>query len=192
MEETITYVGLDVHKKSIAVADGGLADEVRYLGLIDNTTKALDRMIARLERPGRVVRLCYEAGPCGYGVCRHLQGRGYACLVVAPSLIPRRSGERVKTDRRDAAMLARLLRAGELTAVWVPGVDHEAMRDLVRTRAAAMRALRRARQQLSGFLLRHGRVHSGKNWTLAHRRWLSTVRFEHPAQRKRPVNLLCL
>ncbi len=184
MEKTITYVGLDVHKKSIAVAvaDGGLAGEVRYLGLIGNTTKALDRLIARLERPDRVIRFCYEAGPCGYGVYRHLKGRGYTCLVVAPSLIPRRPGDRVKTDRRDAAMLARLLRAGELTAVWVPDADHEAMRDLVRTRAAAMRSLRRARQQLSGFLLRHARIGSGKNWTLAHRRWLSMVRFEHPAQ----------
>jgi transposase len=102
--------------------------------------------------------------------------------VVAPSLIPRRPGERVKTDRRDALGLATLDRAGELTPVWVPDADHEAMRDLVRARAAAVRVLRRARQQLTGFLLRHGRVRSGKNWTLAHRRWLSTLRFEHPAQ----------
>lgn len=173
MEGTVTFVGLDVHKKSIAVAaaDGGIGGEVRYLGVIDNTTKALDRLIARLERPDRVLRFCYEAGPCGYCVYRHLQGRGYACMVVAPSLIPRRPGERVKTDRRDAAMLARLLRAGELTAEWVSDADHE-----------AMRTRRRARQRLSGFLLRHGRVRSGKNWPLPHRRWLSTVRFDHPAQ----------
>ncbi len=102
-------------------------------------------------------------------------------MVVAPSLIPRKPGDRVKTDRRDALGLAELHRMGALTPVWVPDADHEAMRDLVRARAAAVRALRRARQHLTGFLLRHGHVRGGKNWTLAHRRWLSTIGFEHPA-----------
>ncbi len=111
-----------------------------------------------------------------------MTGLGHDCAVVAPSLIPRRPGDRVKTDRRDCLGLAKLDRAGELTAVWVPEPAHEALRDLVRARAASVRALRRARQQLTGFLLRHGCVRAGKNWTLAHRRWLARLRFEQPAQ----------
>ena len=184
MEKTITFIGLDVHKKSlsVAVADGGVGSEVRFAGTISNTAGALTKLADRLARKGGVLSFCYEAGPCGYGVYRHLRGLGHDCVVVAPSLIPRRPGDRVKTDRRDAVNLARLHRAGELTPVWVPDADHEAMRDPVRARGAAVRALRRARQQLTGFLLRHGHVRGGKNWTLAHRRWLSTVRFEHAAQ----------
>jgi transposase len=112
-----------------------------------------------------------------------LSARGHECVVVAPSLIPKRAGDRVKTDRRDADSLARLHRAGELTAVWVPDAGHEAMRDLVRARATAVRVLGKARQHLQGFLLRHERVYRGaRAWTLAYRRWLTTVRFEHPAQ----------
>ena len=184
MEETITFVGLDVHKKSIsvAIAEDGLREEARFLGLVPNTAGALTKLAGKLEKKGRRLRFCYEAGPCGYGVHRHLAALGHECVVVAPSLIPRRPGERVKTDRRDALGLAKLDRAGELTPVWVPDADHEAMRDLVRARRAAVRALRRARQQLCGFLLRHQRIHCAKNWTLTHRRWLATVRFEHPAQ----------
>ena len=187
MEKTITFVGLDVHKKSIsvAVAERGLRGAVRFVGTIPNTPAALSKLAGKLAgqgaRGGRL-RFCYEAGPCGYGVWRHLRGLDHDCVVVAPSLIPRKPGERVKTDRRDALGLAELDRAGVLTPVWVPDADHEAMRDLVRARAAAVRALRRARQQLTGFLLRHGRLRHGRNWTLAHRRWLSTIRFEHPAQ----------
>ncbi len=172
MGKTITYVGLDVHKKtiSVALAEGGLRGEARFVGTIPNTAGTLTKLAMRLSRKGGPLRFCYEAGPCGYGVYRHLRALGHDCVVVAPSLIPRKPGDRVKTDRRDSLGLAKLDRAGELTAVWVPDADHEAMRDLVRARAAAVRALRRARQQLTGFLLRHGRVHSGKNWTLAHRR----------------------
>lgn len=108
---------------------------------------------------------------------------GHECIVVAPSLIPMKAGDRVKTDRRDAVMLAKLHRAGELTAVWVPDVAHEAMRDLVRARATAVLVRGKARQHLQGFPLRHGRIHSGKNgWTQAYRRWLTTIRFDHPAQ----------
>ena len=184
MEQIITYVGMDVHKKdiSIAVADGGRRDGARYLGVVPNTEASLTKLSVKLSSKGQVLHFCYEAGPCGYGVHRHLNGLGHDCAVVAPSLIPRKPGERVKTDRRDAVKLATLHRAGELTPVWVPDADHEAMRDLVRARGAAMRAVRRARQQLTGFLLRHQRHFGGKNWTLAHRRWLSTVRFDHPAQ----------
>jgi hypothetical protein len=140
----------------VAVAEGGLRSEVREYGRIANTPAALDRLIRKLGRQGVRLRFCYEAGPCGYGIQRHLSARGHECVVVAPSLIPKRAGDRVKTDRRDAAGLARLHRAGELTAVWVPDAQHEAMRDLVRARLDAVHALRRARQQLSGFLLRQG------------------------------------
>jgi len=183
MEKNITFVGLDVHKKSIsvAVAEAGLRGAGRFVGNIPNTPEALSKLARKLAGKGGALRFCYEAGPCGYGVWRHLRGLGHDCVVVAPSLIPRKPGQRVKTDRRDALGLAELDRAGALTPVWVPDADHEAMRDLVRARAAAVRALRRARQQLTGFLLRHGRLRHGRNWTLAHRRWLSTIRFDHPA-----------
>jgi transposase len=183
MEKNITFVGLDVHKKSIsvAVAEGCGRGAGRFVGNIPNPPDALTKLAGKLADKGARLRFCYEAGPCGYGVWRHLTGLGHDCVVVAPSLIPRKPGERIKTDRRDALGLAELDRVGALTPVWVPGTDHEAMRDLVRARAAAVRALRRARQQLTGFLLRHGHLRHGRNWTLAHRRWRSTIRFDHPA-----------
>jgi transposase len=126
------------------------------------------------------MRVLYEAGPCGYGIQRQLTVAGHECVVVAPSLIPRRPGDRIKTDRRDAINLAKLHRAGELTTVWVPDQTHEAIRDLVRARLAAVRTLRQARQQLSGFLLRHGHHYHRPAWTLMHRRWLAGLRFEQP------------
>jgi hypothetical protein len=129
-----------------------------------------------------VLHFCYEAGPCGYGVQRQLTRLGHRCDVVAPTLIPRKVGDKVKTDRRDAMMLAQTLRAGQLTAVWVPDEAHEAMRDLVRLRAQAMRDLRKARQQLLSFLLRHGLVSPYGHWTKMHRRWLGELVFAHPAQ----------
>ena len=185
MTELIKYVGLDVHKARtvVAIAESGLRGEVRDYGSIATTRRAIERLAVKLGEGGRRLSFCYEAGPCGYGIHRWLQELGHDCIVVAPSLIPRRPGERVQTDRRDARKLARLHRAGELTAVWVPDPAHEAMRDLVRARDAASRSLRRARQQLSGFLLRHSRSYcAGKAWTGKHRRWLATLRFEHPAQ----------
>ena len=173
--ETVRFVGLDVHKESIAiaVAEPGRGD-AQVLATISNDTALL---LKRLRRLGKV-KCCYEAGPTGYGLHRDLTAAGIDCVVVAPSLVPAKAGDRVKTDRRDASSLARLHRAGELTAVWVPDAGHEAMRDLVRARLDAVHALRRARQQLSGFLLRQGCHYGRPAWTKLHRRWLAGLRFE--------------
>jgi transposase len=178
--DRITYVGLDVHKDGIvvAVAEGGPRGEVREYGRIAHTPTALRRLAHKLGQEGVELRFCYEAGPCGYGIQRQLSAVGHECIVVAPSLIPKRAGDRVKTDRRDAGSLAKLHRAGELTAVWVPDPGHEAMRDLVRARLDVVRALRRARQQLSGFLLRQGCHYGRPAWTKLHRRWLAGLKFE--------------
>ncbi len=171
---TTIFVGLDVHKAtvSVAVAEGLRGGEVRCLGTFPNRPDQIAKLAQRLAREGRRLSFCYEAGPCGYGLYRQLTGLGHDCIVVAPSLIPVKAGDRVKTDRRDAAMLAKLHRAGELTAVWVPDAAHEAMRDLARARATAVCVLGKARQHLQGFLLRHGRLYAGKKgWTQAYRRW---------------------
>jgi hypothetical protein len=184
MEHT-RFVGLDIHKEriSIAVAESGRAGAVEYLGEVVNDPGAISKLCDRLGRPGRPLAFCYEAGPCGYGVYRQLLSLGHRCNVVAPSLIPMKPGDRVKTDRRDATMLARLHRAGELTPVWVPDADHEAMRDLIRLRSVVRQIVTRTRQHLQGFLLRHGRKHGqGTAWRMAYRRWLSTLAFQHPAQ----------
>ena len=183
MDKPITYVGLDVHKDTIAVAlaEAGKRGEVREYGKIANTPAALKALAAKLSRPGSELRFCYEAGPCGYGIQRQLTLAGHECIVVAPSLIPRKPGDRIKTDRRDAISLAKLHRAGELTAVWIPDPGHEAIRDLVRARLAAVRSLRQARQQLSAFLLRHGHHYHRPAWTLMHRRWIAGLRFEQAA-----------
>ena len=163
----------------MAVAVG----EVRFLGEIENSPDAVERLIRKLSGRYGELHFCYEAGPTGYGLYRQIKILGHACLVVAPALIPQRPGERVKTNRRDAVTLARLHRAGELTGVWVPDATHEAVRDLVRAREAAADDRRRKRQQLLSFLLRHSRIYSGGgHWTLAHRRWLAKQAFEHPAQ----------
>jgi transposase len=187
--EAITFVGLDVHKRmtSVAIAEPGRGGEVRFLGEIPSTPEGLCRLVGRLNGRHQRLSFCYEAGPCGYGVHRLLSGLGQDCSVVAPSLISSRPGDRVKTNRRDATTLARLHRAGELTPVWVPDAAHEAMRDLVRARATARRVLAKARQHLQGFLLRHGRIYCGaRGWTRAYRRWLSTVRFDHPPADRAP------
>lgn len=178
------YVGLDVHKDtiSVAIAERDRCNPVFY-GQIPSTPEALRRLIEALggERSG--LRFCYEAGPCGYEVYRQLVGWGYDCTVVAPALIPRKPGDRIKTDRRDALSLARLFRAGELTPVWVPDQEQEAIRDLVRCREDGKQQEHKARQRLAAFLLRHGHVYSGKSaWTQAHFRWLEKLRLAHPAQ----------
>jgi transposase len=183
--DTITYVGLDVHKATVcvAVAEGGRGGEIRQVGVFENRPEIVMKLAARLSKGGRRLSFCYEAGPCGYGLHRQLTGCGHDCVVVAPSLIPVKAGDRVKTDRRDAVTLAKLHRAGELTPIWIPDAAHEAMRDLVRARATAGRVLSKARQHLQSFLLRHDQIYRGaRAWTLAYRRWLTTVRFAHPAQ----------
>jgi len=183
LDKAITYVGLDVHKDTIAVAlaEAGVRGDAREYGKIANTPAAVKALATKLSRVGNALRFCYEAGPCGYGIQRQLTLAGHDCVVVAPSLIPRKPGDRIKTDRRDATNLAKLHRAGELTAVWIPDQAHEAIRDLVRARLAAVRSLRQARQQLSGFLLRHGRHYNRPAWTLMHRRWMAGLRFEQAA-----------
>jgi len=178
MEKAITYVGLDVHKETItvALAEAGLRGEVREHGKIPNTPAALKALMTKLTAGKNGLRFCYEAGPCGYGIQRQLTSAGHQCAVVAPSLIPLKPRERIKTDRRDAINLAKLHRAGELTAAWVPDQAHEAIRDLVCARQAAVRSLRRARQQLSGFRLHYGQHYNRPAWTLLHRRWLAGLK----------------
>ena len=183
MKQLITYIGLDVHKETIAVAlaEAGKRSEVREYGKIANTPAAVKALAAKLSRVGSALRFCYEAGPSGYGIQRQLTLARHECVVVAPSLIPRKPGDRIKTDRRDAINLTKLHRAGELTPVWVPDPAHEAIRDLVRARLAAVRSLRQARQQLTSFLLRHGHHYHRPAWTLMHRRWMAGLRFEQAA-----------
>lgn len=184
-EYSEAFVAFDVAKlkHAVAVADGGRAGEVRFLGEIESKPAAIERTIRKLSKRYDRLHVCFEAGPTGYGLYRQVRELGHDCMVVAPALIPKRSGERVKTNRRDAVTLARLHRAGELTGVWVPDVVHEAVRDLVRAREAGADDLRRKRQQLLSFLLRHGRIYDGGgHWTLVHRRWLARQAFEHAAQ----------
>jgi transposase len=179
------FVAFDVAKTkhAVAIADVGRGGEVRFVGEIASSPGAVERLIGKLAGRYGKLHFCYEAGPTGYGLYRQIEALGHPCLVVAPALIPKRPGERVKTNRRDAVTLARLHRAGELTGVWVPDAVHEAVRDLVRARETAADDRRRKRQQLLSFLLRHGRVYSGGgHWTLAHRRWLAKQSFAHPAQ----------
>lgn len=178
------YVGMDVHKETIAVATAkeGRGEAV-YYGEIPNTAEAIRKLVKKVVSNGERVSFCYEAGPCGYEVYRQLIDLGQKCDVVAPSLIPKKSGNRVKTDRRDAKTLTRLHRAGELTPVWVPDKEQEAVRDLTRAREDMKAMERHAKQRLGAFLLRHGKRYPGRStWTQAHFRWLEGIKFEIPAQ----------
>ena len=184
MRKTTKVVALDIHKDSttVALAGSDRKDPILY-GDIASTGEAITKLVDKLGGSSTRLRFCYEAGPCGYGVYRQLTAMGHECTVVAPSLIPRRPGERIKTDRRDALALARLHRHGELTAVWVPDEEQEAMRDLERCREDMKHSERRVRQRLNSFLQRHSRIYSGRSrWTQAHFRWLETQRFDHPFQ----------
>lgn len=183
MNKIIHYIGLDVHKESIAIAIApGDSSEVRPYGIIGGTLDALDKAIKKLQHPGVQLRFVYEAGPCGYVIYRHLKRRAYPCAVVSPSLIPKKASDRVKTDRRDAQQLARLYRAGELSAIYVPDEEDEAVRDLVRCRERAVIDQRKARQRLKGFLLRLGFRYQGRgSWTPAHLRYLAALKMPHPA-----------
>src|SRR5438105_3900200 len=182
--ERLKFVGLDVHAETIAVAVAEQGGEVRALGIIPNREESIRKLVRKLG-PVEQLRFCYEAGPTGYALYWQLTRMGAKCEVVAPTLIPVKAGDRVKTDRRDALKLARNYRAGELTPVWVPDAAHEALRDLVRAREAAKKDQLRARHRLGKFLLRHGRrPPTGiRAWTQAHLTWVkSAVRFAHAAQ----------
>jgi transposase len=181
--KNVRFIGLDVHAETIAVAVAEPGGEVRSLGTIPNRAESVGRLIRKLGKPEQL-RVCYEAGPTGYVLYWQLSELGVKCEVVAPTLVPVKAGDRVKTDRRDAEKLARCYRAGDLTAVWVPDAAHEALRDLVRARLAAKRDQLRARHRLSKFLLRHGRrAPEGVGaWTERYLEWVKTQHFEHAAQ----------
>lgn len=184
MEHGITtFVGLDVHSGSTAIAVAAAGREApRFVGTVGSRLGELTKALGGLGEPSSLL-VVYEAGPCGYGLVRELRRAGYCCEVVAPSKMPRKPGERVKTDRRDALKLASLARAGDLATVSVPDERDEAIRDLCRARVDAVRARLKARQQLKAMLLRHGRRYSGKtSWTAAHERYLAEVSFDQPAQ----------
>ena len=182
---SVKFIGMDVHKNSItiAIADQGRRGPVRTYGAINNDLGALDKFCRKMVSTESELNFVYEAGPCGYSIYRHLTAKGFDCMVAAPSLIPKKSGERIKNDRRDAKKLVRLHRAGELTAVYVPDLEDEAMRDLSRAREDAVAATRKAKQQLKAFLLRHHIVFSGRSkWSTAYFNWLSDIAMAHPAQ----------
>jgi transposase len=179
------YVGLDVHKESIAVAYVAKNHdaEVIYLGTIGTRQCDIDHLIRKMQSKAKHLVFVYEAGPCGYWLYRYLTKKGYDCWVVAPSLIPKKPGDRVKTDRRDAVQLARLMRSGDLTRVYVPTVEDEAIRDLTRAREDTLRDLKSAKFRLKAFLLRQDIRYVGRaNWNPAHLRWLSEVVCPTPAQ----------
>lgn len=184
MKKSMRYVGLDVHAETISVAVAEEDGEVLSLGKLPNMPQYVAKLVKELRKGKRAIRACYEAGPCGYVLYWQLTKLGVHCDVIAPTLIPVKSGDRVKTDKRDAKKLARLYRAGELTSVWVPDGAHEALRDLVRAREAAKKDQLRARHRLGKFLLRQGRRKplGVKSWTQRHEQWLKIQKFEHRAQ----------
>ena len=185
MDRSTLYVGLDVHKETIAVAHvGGERDAApTWVGQIGSGLGEVDRLVRRLQSKGMSLSFVYEAGPSGYGLYRYLTGKGLECMVVAPSLIPKKAGDRVKTDRRDAVQLARLLRSGDLTPVHVPKEEDESIRDLCRAREDAMKDLKSARQRLKSFLLRHGIAYPGRAAMVSEQEpWVARVKCATPVQ----------
>ena len=179
----VRFVGLDVHAETIAVAVAEAGGEVRSHGIIPNRPESVRKLIRKVGEGGKL-KCCYEAGPTGYVLYWQLAELGVDCEIIAPSLIPTKAGDRVKTDRRDAERLARCYRAGELTPVWIPDQAHEALRDLMRAREAAKQDQLRHRHQLSKFLLRHGKrpTDAGAAWSAKYLNWIKVhVRFEQPA-----------
>ena len=186
-QSSTLYVGMDIHKESIAVAYAANTHhtEVLYLGSVGTRQSDIDRRVRQLQ--SKSPQLVYEAGPCGYGRSRDLTQKGHICWVVAPSLIPKKAGDRVKTNRRDTMQLARLMRSGDLTPVYVPKVEDEAIRDLSRAREDALRDLKTAKHRLKAFLLRHDIRYTGRaTWSPAHLRWLRGRRAPGPP--RRPVH----
>jgi transposase len=183
MEKHIRHVGFDVDSEKIVVAVAEPGGEVRSVGAIPHGRESVRRLVKKLG-PAKRLRVCYEAGPHGYGLYWQLRELGVHCDVVAPTLVPVKAGDRVKTNRRDALKLARSYRSGDLTPVWVPDAEQEALRDLVRAREVAKKDQLRARHRLGKFLLRRGlRAGAGvKNWTTTHLAWVRTLRFEQAAQ----------
>jgi transposase len=182
MTKDTLFVGLDVHVSSIsvAVAENGRDGAHYYIGRIGNEPGAVAKMMRKLGRKGRL-KCCYEAGPCGYVLYRQMEGMGIDCAVVAPSLIPKKSGERVKTDKRDALKLAALHRSGHLTAVWVPDEANEALRELLRAREVMKKDEQAYKRRIGMFLHRHGLKHPDhlKKWSSKYRQWLQALKFEH-------------
>jgi len=184
-QSSTLYIGMDVHQEALAGAyvTNEHHAEVVYFGAIGTRQYDLDQVIRKLQSKSKHLVFVYEAGPCGYWLYRYLTKKGYVCWVVAPSLIPQKAGDHVKTDRRDAIQLARLLRSGDLTPVDVPTVEDEAIRDLSRAREDAIRDLKAAKYRLKAFLLRPDIRYTGQaNWSPAHLRWLAEVVCPTPAQ----------
>src|SRR3974377_882569 len=189
-KHTELFVAFDTSKlrNAVAVADGGRASEVRFLGEIEKTAAATTQLVHKLEAKYQRMTFCYEAGPTGYELQRHIQGLGHECIIAAPSMIPKKPGDRVKTNRRDAVSLVKLLRAGDLTAVWVPHRRQEAMRAPPRARETGVIDLCAKRQRVSAFLLRQGRWYSGgkRTWPKRPRNWLGV---RHLGRRQRTITL---
>lgn len=173
----ISYIGLDVHKKNIVMGESIEAGKGNMTGEFLNTDSGVNKLLKKLKQISNEhdVKICYEAGPCGFTLKRVLEKHGFLCHVVAPSLIPQKAGDKIKTDKRDAIKLARLYRAGELTFISVPDEEKEAVRDLVRCRDDIMTDLKRAKQRLNHFFIRHGYFYAGSNWTLGHYEWINQV-----------------
>ena len=187
MNDTILFIGLDTHKEfsTVAVSSQGRDQAIEFLGKIKTTKQAYQKLVRQLQSKysAATLHFVYEAGPFGYWIYRLLSSMGHACFIVAPSLIPKKPGDRVKTDKRDAMMLCELLKQGAIEPIYVPEAEDEAMRDLSRARERAMRDLNDARYQLKAFLLRNHIIYDGKaNWSLKHLRWLTELVLPHPSQ----------